>query len=93
VRAIQNDEKFIVEGKVTEAFPGAKFNIELENGHEIMGYASGKMRRHNIRILLGDRVRVGLSPYDLERGRIIYRYKRGEYSKPDKAHIHSYSRV
>lgn len=72
------EEKLVVEGKVTEAFPAAKFNVELENGHEITGYASGKMRRHNIRILLGDRVRVECTPYDLERGRIIYRYKRGD---------------
>jgi translation initiation factor IF-1 len=70
------EEKFDVEGIVTEAFPAGKFNIELDNGHELMGYVSGKMRRYNIRVLRGDRVKVELSPYDMERGRIVYRYKR-----------------
>ena len=68
----------VAEGVVTEAFPGAKFNVELENGHDLIAYTSGKMRKFNIRILLGDRVRVELSPYDLNRGRIIYRYKKNE---------------
>jgi len=72
----KRDEKITTEGTVTEAFPNGKFNIELDNGHELTGYISGKMRRFNIRILLGDRVKVELSPYDLERGRIVYRYKR-----------------
>jgi translation initiation factor IF-1 len=63
-------------GIVTEALPGTKFRVELENGHEILAYPSGKMRRYYIRILLGDQVRVELSPYDLEQGRIVYRYKR-----------------
>jgi translation initiation factor IF-1 len=63
-------------GTVTEALPGTKFMVELDNGHEVMAYLCGKMRRYYIRILLGDRVRVELSPYDLERGRIVYRYKR-----------------
>jgi translation initiation factor IF-1 len=76
VRTISKEDKFSVEGVVTEAFPAGKFNVELDNGHEIIGYVSGKMRRYNIRILLGDRVKVELSPYDLDRGRIVYRYKR-----------------
>jgi translation initiation factor IF-1 len=77
VREITNkDEKIELEGVVTEAFPAGKFKIELDNGHELTGYVSGKMRRYNIRVLLGDRVRVEVSPYDLDRGRIIYRYKR-----------------
>jgi translation initiation factor IF-1 len=63
-------------GIVTEALPGTKFRVELENGHEILAYPSGKMRKYYIRILLGDQVRVELSPYDLEQGRIVYRYKR-----------------
>ena len=71
------DDKITVEGTVTESFPNGKFNIELDNGHELTGYISGKMRRFNIRVLLGDRVKVELSPYDLERGRIVYRFKRG----------------
>ena len=52
------------------------FRVELENGHEVIGYLSGKMRRYYIRILLGDQVKLELSPYDLDRGRIVYRYKR-----------------
>jgi translation initiation factor IF-1 len=63
-------------GTVIEALPGTKFRVELENGHEITAYLCGKMRRYYIRILLGDRVRVELSPYDLSLGRIVYRYKR-----------------
>jgi translation initiation factor IF-1 len=63
-------------GTVLEALPGTKFRVELENGHEIIAYLCGKMRRYYIRILLGDQVRVELSPYDLSQGRIVYRYKR-----------------
>ncbi len=69
-------EKIEMMGTVTEALKGTKFRVELENGHEVMGYLSGKMRRYYIRILLGDSVKVELSPYDLDRGRIVYRYKR-----------------
>jgi translation initiation factor IF-1 len=69
-------QKIEAMGTVTEALPGTKFTVELDNGHEVMAYLCGKMRRYYIRILLGDRVRVELSPYDLERGRIVYRYKR-----------------
>jgi translation initiation factor IF-1 len=64
-----------VEGKVVEALPNATFRVELENGHRILAHISGKMRLHYIRILPGDRVAVELSPYDLTRGRITYRYK------------------
>jgi translation initiation factor IF-1 len=70
------DGKLTVEGVVTEALSGGKFRVELDNGHELIGYISGKMRRFNIRILLGDWVKVEVSPYDLDRGRIVYRYKR-----------------
>ena len=69
-------EKIEMMGTVTEALKGTKFRVELENGHEVIGYLSGKMRRYYIRILLGDEVRIELSPYDLDRGRIVYRYKR-----------------
>lgn len=69
-------EKIEVMGIVTEALKGTKFRVELDNGHEVIGYLSGKMRRYYIRILLGDRVKLELSPYDLNRGRITYRYKR-----------------
>ena len=70
------EEKIEIEGTVTEALPGTMFRVELDNGHEVLAYPSGKMRRYYIRILLGDRVRLELSPYDLERGRITYRFKR-----------------
>ena len=70
------EDKIDVEGTVIEALPGTQFRVRLDNGHEILAYLSGKMRKYYIRILLGDRVRVELSPYDLTRGRIVYRYKR-----------------
>jgi translation initiation factor IF-1 len=73
--ASTSKEKIEVEGIVTEALPNTQFHVELENGHEVLAYISGKMRKYYIRILLGDRVRVELSPYDLTRGRIVYRYK------------------
>ena len=64
-----------VEGTVVETLPNAMFRVELENGHRLLAHISGKMRMHYIRILSGDRVTVELSPYDLNRGRIIYRAK------------------
>ncbi|MEN6371204.1 MAG: translation initiation factor IF-1 [Armatimonadota bacterium] len=64
-----------VEGVVTETLPNAVFRIELSNGHKVLAHVSGKIRMHFIKILPGDRVLVELSPYDLSRGRIIYRYK------------------
>jgi translation initiation factor IF-1 len=64
-----------IEGVVAEALPNAMFRVELTNGHKILAHISGKMRKNYIRILPGDRVIVELSPYDLTRGRIIYRYK------------------
>ena len=69
------EEKIEVDGTVIEALPATQFSVELENGHKVLAYLSGKMRRYYIRILLGDRVKVELSPYDLTRGRIIYRYR------------------
>ena len=62
-------------GTITEVLPNTTFRVELENGHAILAYVSGKMRKNYIRILQGDRVAVELSPYDLTRGRITYRYK------------------
>ena len=62
-----------VEGKVTDAFPNAEFEVELENGHKILAHISGKLRMHYIKIVPGDRVTVELSPYDLTRGRITWR--------------------
>lgn len=64
-----------IEGSVVEALPNAMFRVELANGHKVLAHISGKMRQHYIRILPEDRVVVELSPYDLSRGRIVYRYK------------------
>jgi translation initiation factor IF-1 len=64
-----------LEGEVTEALRNGMFRIKLDNGHETIGYVAGKMRRYRIRIMLGDRIKIELSPYDLNRGRIVYRYK------------------
>lgn len=69
------EEAIEVEGTVTETLPNAMFNVELENGHTILAHVSGKIRMNFIRILPGDKVTVELSPYDLTRGRIVYRYK------------------
>jgi translation initiation factor IF-1 len=63
-----------VKGKVVEILPNTQFRIELENGHKVIGHISGKMRRHYIRLVLEDKVEVEMSPYDLEKGRIVYRF-------------------
>jgi translation initiation factor IF-1 len=76
VQSKPREEKIESEGTIVESLPGTMFRVELDNGHVVLGYPSGKMRKYYIRILLGDRVRLELSPYDLERGRITYRYKR-----------------
>jgi len=68
-------ESIEVEGTVSENLPNAMFRVELANGHRVLAHASGKMRMHFIRILPGDKVLVELSPYDLERGRVTYRFK------------------
>ena len=73
---IPSKEKVEVEGTITEALPNTQFRVELDSGHKVLAYISGRMRKYYIRILLGDRVRVELSPYDLTRGRIVYRYKK-----------------
>ena len=64
-----------MEGTVVEPLPNAMFRVELENGHKVLAHISGKMRMHFIKILPGDKVTIELSPYDLTRGRIVYRYK------------------
>ena len=69
------EQAITVEGKVVEPLPNAMFEVELENGHRVLAHVSGKMRMHLIKILPGDRVTLELSPYDLSRGRIVYRYK------------------
>mgnify|MGYP001765452589 FL=1 len=72
----KDDDKIVVEGTVIEALPGTQFKVRLETGHQVLAYLSGKMRKYYIRILLGDSVRVEMSPYDLTRGRIVYRHKK-----------------
>ena len=71
----KTEEKIVVEGTVVEAMPSTNFRVQLDNGHTVLAYLSGRLRKYYIRILLGDRVKVELSPYDLTRGRIVYRYK------------------
>ncbi|MDE0804249.1 translation initiation factor IF-1 [Actinospongicola halichondriae] len=69
------EDAIVLEGTVLESLPNAMFKVELENGHEVLAHISGKMRMHYIRILPGDRVQVELTPYDLSRGRITFRYR------------------
>jgi len=69
------EEPIKVDGTILETLPNATFRVELENGHKVLAHISGKMRMHFIKILPGDKVTLELSPYDLSRGRIIYRYK------------------
>ena len=75
----KENDKIKVDGTVTEALPGTQFRVQLDNGHEVLAYLSGKMRKFYIRILLGDRVTIEMSPYDLTRGRITYRYSSKKY--------------
>ena len=72
---MEKEEIIAVEGTVVEPLPNAMFKVELENGHMVLAHISGKMRMHFIRILPGDKVKLELSPYDLTRGRIVYRFK------------------
>jgi translation initiation factor IF-1 len=69
------EDAIVLEGTVVEPLPNAMFRVELENGHKVLAHSSGKMRMHRIRILPGDKVQVEITPYDLTRGRITYRYK------------------
>ena len=69
------DDVIVVDGKVTEVLPNATFRVELENGHVVLCHISGKMRMHYIKILLNDKVRVEITPYSLDKGRITHRYK------------------
>jgi translation initiation factor IF-1 len=69
-------ETIEAEGTIIEALPNAMFKVQLDSGHEVLAHISGKIRMYYIRVLLGDRVLVELSPYDLTRGRIVYRYKK-----------------
>ncbi len=70
------DQAIEVEGVVVEALPNATFRVQMDSGHEVLAHASGKMRKFFIRILPGDKVKMELSPYDLTRGRIVYRYSK-----------------
>jgi translation initiation factor IF-1 len=72
----KDEDKIKMEGTVIEALPGTQFRVRLENGHEVLAYLAGKMRKYYIRILLGDRVEVDISPYDLSRGRITFRHRK-----------------
>lgn len=75
-RTLMSKEELIqFEGTVTEILPDARFRVQLENGHEIIAYTAGKMKKNRIKTLAGDRVTVEMSPYDLEKGRLIYRHK------------------
>ena len=72
---MSKEDTIQMQGEILEMLPNATFRVKLENGHVVLGHISGKMRMHYIRILPGDRVQVELTPYDLSRGRITYRYK------------------
>lgn len=72
----KEEDKIRAEGVVIEALPGTQFRVRLDNGHEVLAYLSGKMRKHYIRILLGDRVSLEMSPYDMTRGRITFRQRK-----------------
>jgi translation initiation factor IF-1 len=74
-RMAEKEEKIELEGEVVEAFRSGMFRIALDNGHETLGYTAGKMRRYRIKVFPGDRIKVELSPYDLTRGRIVYRHR------------------
>ena len=65
-------------GTIKQVFPSTTFSVELENGHNILAHIAGRLRRHRIKILPGDRVDLEMSPYDLTKGRIVYRYRAGE---------------
>jgi translation initiation factor IF-1 len=74
-RSLAKEDVIEVEGTITEALPNTQFRVELDNGHNVLAHISGKMRMNYIRILPGDKVKVELSPYDLDRGRITYRFR------------------
>ncbi|MGE3618913.1 MAG: translation initiation factor IF-1 [Acidimicrobiia bacterium] len=73
--ASASSDVIVLDGVVTEALRAGMFRVELENGHQVLAHLSGKMRRNRIRVLIGDKVQVELSPYDLTRGRMVYRWK------------------
>jgi translation initiation factor IF-1 len=69
----EKEEKIEMEGEIIESLRNRMFRVRLDNGHELLGYTAGRLKKYRIRMLLGDRVRIELSPYDLDRGRIVYR--------------------
>ncbi|GJQ53386.1 MAG: translation initiation factor IF-1 [Anaerolineaceae bacterium] len=79
----KEDDKIRAEGVVVEALPSTQFRVRLDNGHEVLAYLSGKMRKHYIRILLGDRVVIEMSPYDLTRARITFRQRKNAPAPSD----------
>jgi len=81
----KEEGKIKVDGVVIEALPGTQFRVKLDNGHEVLAYLSGKMRKHYIRILLGDRVALEMSPYDMSRGRITFRQRKQAPAAPVEA--------
>jgi translation initiation factor IF-1 len=81
---VKEEDKILVEGVIIEALPGTQFRVKLDNGHIVLAYLSGRMRKYYIRILLGDHVRVEMSPYDLSRGRIVYREKKSDLGMPEE---------
>jgi translation initiation factor IF-1 len=78
----KEEGKIQVEGTIIEALPGTQFRVKLDNGHEVLAYLSGRMRKYYIRILLGDKARVEMSPYDLTRGRIVFRQRKDSSQAP-----------
>tara|TARA_B100001123_G_scaffold336970_1_gene381122 strand:+ start:94 stop:315 length:222 start_codon:yes stop_codon:yes gene_type:complete len=72
---VAKEEPLEFEGVVTDVLPDARFRVKLENGHEIVAYTAGRMKKHRIRTLAGDRVTVEMTPYDLDKGRVVYRHK------------------
>jgi translation initiation factor IF-1 len=72
-------------GTIKQVYPSTTFGVELENGHEVLAHIAGRLRRHHIKLLLGDRVELEISPYDLTKGRIIYRYRAGEARRSSAA--------
>jgi len=80
----KEEGKIQMEGTIIEALPGTQFKVRLENNHEVLAYLSGRMRKYYIRILLGDRVRVEVSPYDLNRGRIVFRQRKEAAPAPEE---------
>lgn len=80
------EELMQFEGLVTEILPDARYRVRLDEGHEIMAYTAGKMKKHRIKTLVGDRVVIEMSPYDLEKGRLIFRHKEERFSQSQPNH-------